>query len=114
MFLCLSILGRHDPISISILGKMYIYNCLVRGTQGPGYQLLVPIQWLLDILKFDVGGDTQIIMNKIAYKTYSFLVDPNVKAGTYLKRKHTIYVRKYVCTLRRLVQFSIHFYANII
>ena len=44
-------------------------------------------------------------MKKIAYKTYSFLVDPNVKAGTYLKRKHTIYVRKYVRTLRRLVPF---------
>ena len=43
-------------------------------------------------------------MKKIACKL-CFFVDPNVKAGTYLKRKHTIYVRKHVCTLRRLVPF---------
>ena len=52
----------------------------------------------------------------VRYSNYheenSFLVDPNVKAGTYLKRKHTIYVRKHVCTLRRLVPFILrkHFF----
>jgi hypothetical protein len=78
----------------------HLYNSL----QEPRTRYQELSQGLWSFRYFEIWrGKTQKINEEKSIQYWYFSVDPNVKAGTYLKRKHTIYVRIYVCTLWRLV-----------